>query len=69
MHELATGRFIANADNNSVMVVDVTDPNISVVNGFIPVGWYPTALAGMHPRIALRGWNVEESSLTVTPGR
>jgi YVTN family beta-propeller protein len=37
--------FIANADNNSVMVVDVSDPKISVVNGFIPVGWYPTALA------------------------
>jgi YVTN family beta-propeller protein len=37
--------FIANADNNSVMVVDVSDPNVSVVNGFIPVGWYPTAVA------------------------
>ena len=37
--------FIANADNNSVMVVDVSDRNISVVNGFIPVGWYPSALA------------------------
>ncbi|NOS70933.1 MAG: beta-propeller fold lactonase family protein [Verrucomicrobia bacterium] len=37
--------FIANADNNSVMVVDVSNPNTSVVNGFIPVGWYPTALA------------------------
>jgi YVTN family beta-propeller protein len=37
--------FIANADNNSVMVVDISNPNISVVNGFIPVGWYPTAVA------------------------
>ena len=37
--------FIANADNNSVMVVDVSDPKVSVVNGFIPVGWYPTAVA------------------------
>lgn len=37
--------FIANADNNSVLVVDVSNPNISVVNGFIPVGWYPTAVA------------------------
>ena len=37
--------FIANADNNSVMVVDISDRNISVVNGFIPVGWYPSALA------------------------
>ena len=37
--------FVANADNNSVMVVDITDPAVSVVEGFIPVGWYPTALA------------------------
>ncbi len=37
--------FIANADNNCVMVVDVSNPSTSVVNGFIPVGWYPTALA------------------------
>jgi YVTN family beta-propeller protein len=48
--------FVANADNNSVMVVDIsnqlgadddrpTDGSVSVVDGFIPVGWYPSALA------------------------
>ncbi len=48
--------FVANADNNAVMVVDITmatiddrvrkfGESISVVNGFIPSGWYPTALA------------------------
>ena len=37
--------FIANADNNSVMVVNVSEPNLSVVDGFIPVGWYPSAVA------------------------
>src|SRR6266516_5471260 len=48
--------FVANADNNCVMVVDISGAtlddrarkyaeSISVVNGFIPVGWYPTALA------------------------
>jgi len=37
--------FVANADNNSVLVVDVSNPSISVVNGFIPVGWYPSAVA------------------------
>ncbi len=48
--------FVANADNNDVMVVDISGAtlddearryaeSISVVNGFIPVGWYPTALA------------------------
>jgi YVTN family beta-propeller protein len=47
--------FIANADQNSVMVVDISgslmedaakhEEKISLVNGFIPVGWYPTAVA------------------------
>ncbi len=46
--------FIANADNNSVLVVDISNSlfedarrngeTVSVVNGFIPVGWYPTAV-------------------------
>ena len=43
--------FVANADNNSVMVVDISNSiseearthreSVSVVEGFIPVGWYP----------------------------
>jgi hypothetical protein len=47
--------FVVNADNNNVMVVDIsqrlTDEDrgrgeaISIVNGFIPLGWYPTAVA------------------------
>jgi YVTN family beta-propeller protein len=47
--------FVANADQNSVMVADISgslmedaaerDEKISLVNGFIPVGWYPTAVA------------------------
>ncbi|WP_395740996.1 SMP-30/gluconolactonase/LRE family protein [Prosthecobacter sp.] len=47
--------FVANADNNCVMVVNIgdseTEPGekyaekISTVEGFIPVGWYPTSLA------------------------
>lgn len=47
--------FVANADNNNVMVVDISNrltaeakdrgDLVSIVNGFIPVGWYPTALA------------------------
>jgi YVTN family beta-propeller protein len=46
--------FVANADNNNVMVVDISNTlseeaqrngeSISVVNGFVPVGWYPSAL-------------------------
>ena len=47
--------FIANADNNCVAVVDISNSiseeaerngeSVSVVEGFIPVGWYPSALA------------------------
>ena len=37
--------YVANADNNDVMVVDISDPRESRIAGFIPVGWYPTALA------------------------
>jgi len=48
--------FVANADNNDVMVVDISnsgasderagkDESVSVVDGFVPVGWYPSALA------------------------
>ena len=47
--------FVANADNNDVMVVDISNStsegarkngeSLSLVEGFIPVGWYPSALA------------------------
>ncbi len=37
--------FVANADNNAIAVVDVEKPRHSQVKGFIPTGWYPTAVA------------------------
>ena len=40
--------FVANADNNDVMVADIgitEHPDYSLVSGFIPTGWYPSALA------------------------
>jgi YVTN family beta-propeller protein len=47
--------FVANADNNAVMVADISGDlmeeaqdrgeKITLVNGFIPTGWYPTAVA------------------------
>ncbi len=47
--------FVANSDNNCVMVANISgsmnEPGekyaekISLVEGFIPVGWYPTSLA------------------------
>ena len=37
--------YVANADNNCVAVIDISVPNQSQVKGFIPTGWYPTAVA------------------------
>ena len=36
--------FVANADNNDVMVADITDANETHIKGFIPTGWYPTSV-------------------------
>lgn len=36
--------YIANADNNCLAVFDVTTPGSSRSKGFVPVGWYPTAV-------------------------
>lgn len=37
--------IVANADNNDLALFDIRDPNQSRSMGFIPVGWYPTAVA------------------------
>ena len=37
--------FVANADNNDVTVVDVSNPGHSKFLGLIPAGWYPTAVS------------------------
>src|SRR5262249_43170175 len=36
--------YVANADNNSIAVVRIADRQRSEVIGFIPTGWYPSAL-------------------------
>lgn len=36
--------YAANADNNCLAVFDISVPGSSVSKGFIPVGWYPTAV-------------------------
>ena len=36
--------YIANADNNNVCVVSIEDREENTVLGFIPAGWYPSAL-------------------------
>lgn len=37
--------YVANADNNNVAVIDIERNGHSEVEGFIPTGWYPSALA------------------------
>jgi YVTN family beta-propeller protein len=37
--------YVANADNNSVAVAQIGNRAHSIVVGFIPTGWYPSALA------------------------
>ena len=36
--------YVANADNNCLAVFDVSHPGAGRSKGFIPVGWYPTAV-------------------------
>jgi len=36
--------YVANADNNCLAVFDVHEPGSASSKGFIPVGWYPTAV-------------------------
>lgn len=36
--------YAANADNNALAVFDVARPGFSEAEGFIPTGWYPTAV-------------------------
>ncbi|MEO7962174.1 MAG: bifunctional YncE family protein/alkaline phosphatase family protein [Ginsengibacter sp.] len=36
--------YIANADNNCLSVFDISSPGKSFSKGFIPTGWYPTAV-------------------------
>jgi DNA-binding beta-propeller fold protein YncE len=57
----ADGRrlLVANADNNAVAVVHVSKPGRSQVEGFIPVGWYPTAVQ----------WSRDGASIHVLNGK
>ena len=36
--------YVANADNNDVAVIDISNPKESRIMGLIPTGWYPSAL-------------------------
>ena len=43
--------YIANADNNCLAVFDVSHPGSCKSRGFIPVGWYPTAVKVIGSRV------------------
>lgn len=43
--------YIANADNNCISVFDVSEHGSSRSKGFIPVGWYPTAVKTVGTKI------------------
>ncbi len=43
--------YIANADNNCLAVYDISHPGSGKSKGFIPVGWYPTAVKVIGNRI------------------
>ncbi len=51
--------FVANADNNNVAVFNVKEPGKAVSLGFIPTGWYPTAVR----------YNAVDRRLYVTNGK
>jgi len=36
--------YVANADNNCIAVIDIEVQNKSAIKGFVPTGWYPTAV-------------------------
>lgn len=40
-----TRAYVANADNNDVAVLDISNPSETRIAGFIPTGWYPSSLA------------------------
>lgn len=43
--------YVANADNNCLVVFDVAQPGRSRPRGFIPTGWYPTAVRTLGNKI------------------
>ncbi|MCB8932522.1 MAG: bifunctional YncE family protein/alkaline phosphatase family protein [Chthonomonadaceae bacterium] len=73
--------YVANAGNNAVAVVDLSNARRPQIRGFVPAGWYPTALAvdqqtllvasakGVGSRTVRRnpeeGWNSHDHSGTV----
>ena len=43
--------YVANALNNDVMVADISNPEETKIQGFIPTGWYPTSVLATEGQI------------------
>jgi YVTN family beta-propeller protein len=57
--------LVANADNNTVAIVDVKTAGASEVEGWVPVGWYPTSV--MFSRDGSRFFVLNGKGLTSEP--
>jgi YVTN family beta-propeller protein len=58
--------FVANADNNAVAVINVKEQGESAILGFIPAGWYPSALSYCPPLISSSSATPKASAATRT---
>ncbi|HLK14662.1 MAG TPA: bifunctional YncE family protein/alkaline phosphatase family protein, partial [Fimbriimonadaceae bacterium] len=45
--------YVANADNNDVMVADISNPESTRIRGFIPTGWYPTSVVTTNDQLCV----------------
>jgi YVTN family beta-propeller protein len=61
LSEDGTKLFIANADNNCLAVFDVSRPGNTHSLGFIPTGWYPSAVRVMDNKIFVANGKGEKS--------
>jgi DNA-binding beta-propeller fold protein YncE len=59
--------YIANADNNNVAVADISKPAATAILGFLPSGWYPSALAMNRERTLLFVGNTKGTQSAPTP--
>lgn len=45
--------YVANADNNALAVIDISKPGTSSAKGFVPTGWYPSAVVAVGNKLVV----------------
>ncbi len=45
--------YVVNADNNDMMVADISNPAVTQISGFVPTGWYPTSVVATKSGVAI----------------